>query len=85
MPYLSANKTFAKVREVLDVIRRNFDEEEHKNRDKRLKTFPSVEFLPTIYIATEVKKAAPAKKGEITYKKITLDHRLLRLGPLYIK
>ena len=59
-------------------------EDKYKNRDKKLKTFPDVEFLPITYTVKEVKKPAPAKKGEITYKKITLDHRLLRLGPLYI-
>ena len=89
VPYLGANKTFAKVREVLDVIERKFDEEEYKNRDKKLKTFPGVEFLPTIYPAKEVKKPAPAKNGEVTYKKITLDQaafkRKTRANAEYIK
>ena len=72
-PYLGAKKTFAKVREVLDVIEHEFDEEEYKKRDKKLKTFPGVEFLPTINTAKEFKKPAPAKKGKTAYKKITLD------------
>ena len=73
VPYLGAKKTFAKVREVLDVIQRKFDEEEYKNRDKKQKTFPGVEFLPTISTAKGVKKPTPAKKGKTAYKKITLD------------
>ena len=89
VPYLGANKTFAKVREVLDVIQRKFDEEGYKKRDKKLKTFPGVEFLPTIQTAKEVKKPAPAKKGEVTYKKITLDQpaftRKTRANAEYIK
>ena len=72
IPYLGTNKTFVQVRRVLEVIQREFNEPEFLNRDKKLKTFPGVEFLPNIRKATEVKKPA-TKKGEITYKKITLD------------
>lgn len=72
VPYLGPNKTFAQIREVLNVIERKFNEAEYRNRDKKLKTFPGVEFLPTVQKAKEVKKPA-AKKGEIGYKKITLD------------
>ena len=73
VPYLGANKTFAKVWEVLDIIQVKFDEEEFQGRSKKLKAFPGVEFLPMIYTVKEVKKPAPAKSGEGTYKKITLD------------
>ena len=72
VPYLGSNKTFAQVREVLQVIERKFNEAEYRNRAKKSKTFPGVEFLPTIYKAKRVKNPAP-KKGEIMYKKITLD------------
>lgn len=72
VPYLGPNKTFAQVREVLNVIEGKFNEAEYRNREKKLKTFPGVEFLPVVQKAKEVKKPA-AKKGEIAYKKITLD------------
>ena len=72
VPYLGPNKTFAQVREVLNVIEGKFNEAEYRNRDKKLKTFPGVEFLPVVQKAKKAKKPA-AKKGEITYKKITLD------------
>ena len=72
VPYLGSNKTFAQVREVLQVIERKFNEEEYRNRDKKLKTFPGVEFLPFVPKAKEAKKPA-VKKGENGYKKITLD------------
>ena len=88
MPYLGPNKSFAKVREVLDVIQRKFEEGEYEQRPKKMKTFPGVEFLPTIHKAKEAKKPA-AKKGEITYKKITLDqpafNRKTRANAQYIK
>ena len=73
VPYLGANKTFADVREVLDIIQHEFDGEEYKSRATKKKTFPGVEFLPTIHKAKKVKKPVSAKKGENTYKKITLD------------
>ncbi len=72
VPFLGPNKTFAQVRDVLNVIERKFNEEEYRNRDKRLKTFPGIEFLPAIHKAKEVKKR-PTKKGGTGYKKITLD------------
>lgn len=72
VPFLGPNKTFAQVREVLKVIADKFDETEYRNRDKKLKTFPGVEFLPVIQKPKEVKKPA-IKKGGIGYKKITLD------------
>ncbi|KAF6218391.1 hypothetical protein HO133_005738 [Letharia lupina] len=72
VPYLGSSKSFARVREVLNVIERKFNEAEYRNRDKKLKTFPGVEFLPAVQKTKEVKKPA-AKKGEIGYKKITLD------------
>ncbi len=72
VPYLGANKTFAEVRQVLQVIERKFAEAEYVNRDKKLKSFPGVEFLPVVQRAKEVKKPA-AKRGQVTYKKITLD------------
>lgn len=72
VPYLGSNKTFAHVREVLDVIEGKFNEDEYRNREKKPKTFPGVEFLPFVQKAKEVKKPA-VKKGEIGYKKITLD------------
>lgn len=70
--YLGAHKTFAQVREVLDLIERKFNEAEYRNREKKFKTFPGVEFLPAVHKAKEVKKPA-LKKGEVGYKKITLD------------
>ena len=73
VPYLGANKSFANIREVLDIIQREFDGEEYKSRAMKKKTFPGVEFLPAIHKAKKVRKPAPAKKGENTYKKITLD------------
>ena len=73
VPYLGENKTFANVRDVLNVIQREFDTEEYKSRDMKKKTFPGVEFLPNIHKAKKVKKPAPAKKGEKSYKKIALD------------
>ena len=88
VPYLGVNKTFTKVREVLDVIQRKFNEEEFNKRDKKSKLFPGVEFLPNIHKNKKPKKPA-AKKGEITYKKITLDqpafNRKTRLNAQYIK
>ena len=72
LPYLGTNKTFAQVREVLNVIDRKFNEAEYRNRDKKLKIFPGIEFLPTRQKAKEVKKPI-VKKGEVVYKKITLD------------
>ena len=89
VPCLGANKTFADVREVLTIILRKFDEEEYKRRDKKLKTFPGVEFLPAINTAKAVKKPAPTKKGETAYKKITLDQpafkRKTRANAEYVK
>ena len=74
LPYLGSNKTFGQVREVLDVIERKFNESEYRNREKKLKMFPGVEFLPVCEKFKEVKDKKPAgKKGEFTYKKITLD------------
>lgn len=72
VPYLGPNKTFAQVREVLNIIGRKFNEPAYLNRDKKLKLFPGVEFLPCVQKAKEVKKPA-VKKGEVGYKKITLD------------
>ena len=72
LPYLGVNKTFTHVREVLEVIDGKFNEAEYRKRDKKLKMFPGVEFLPVVQKAKEDQKPA-AKKGEITYKKITLD------------
>lgn len=72
VPHLGSNKTFAQVREVLEVIARKFNEPAYLNRDKKLKLFPGVEFLPCVRKAKEVKKPA-VKKGEVGYKKITLD------------
>lgn len=76
LPYLGSNKTFAHVREVLEVIDRKFNEEDFKRRDNKLKMFPGVEFLPVIGKAKEPKKGAPATpatKSQSAYKKITLD------------
>ena len=88
IPYLGMNKTFAQVRRVLEDIQREFNEPEYLNRDKKLKTFPGVEFLPNVRKATEAKKPA-TKKGEITYKKITLDQpafsRKTRANTEYLK
>lgn len=72
VPYLGVGKTYAQVREVLNVVERKFNEPEYRHRDKKLKTFPGVEFLPARQKAKEVKKPV-AKKGETVYKKITLD------------
>ena len=72
VPLLGRNKTFAQVREVLKVIADEFDGTEYRNRDKKLKLFPGVEFLPFIQKPKEVKKPAIKKSG-IGYKKITLD------------
>lgn len=88
VPFLGPNKTFAKVREVLAVIEREFDEAEYRRRDKKLKPFPGIEFLPTVQKVKVVKKPA-AKKGELTYKKITLDqpafNRKTRANAQYIR
>ena len=88
LPYLGVNKTFAHVRQVLDVIDGKFNEAEYRKRDKKLKMFPGVEFLPVVQKAKEDQKPA-AKKGEITYKKITLDqpafNRKNRANTEYIK
>ena len=70
---LGSNKTFAEVRQVLDLIERKFNETEYRNREKKFKTFPGVEFLPNVAKAKEAKKPAVPKKGENGYKKITLD------------
>lgn len=87
VPYLGSNKTFAQVRQVLNTIERKFHEAEYHNRDKKLKTFPGVEFLPNVQKVKEVKK--PAVKGEIVYKKITLDQpafsRKTRANTQFIK
>ena len=72
VPYLGHNKTFAQIRQVLQVIEHKFNEAEYRNREKKSKTFPGVEFLPTVHKAKVVKKPA-LKKGEVAYKKITLD------------
>ena len=72
VPYLGVSKTYAQVRQVLDLIERKFNEREYHDREKKLKTFPGVEFLPNVAKAKAVKKPAP-KKGEVGYKKITLD------------
>lgn len=77
VPYLGLNKTFAHIRQVLVVIEGKFNEAEYRNRDRKLKTFPGIEFLPTIQKAQEAKKPA-AKKGEVTYKKITVDQPAFR-------
>ena len=88
LPYLGVNKTFAHVRQVLEVIDGKFNEAEYRKRDKKLKMFPGVEFLPVVQKAKEDQKPA-AKKGEITYKKITLDqptfNRKNRANTEYIK
>ena len=78
LPYLGVNKTFAHVRQVLEVIDGKFNEPEYRKRDKKLKMFPGVEFLPVVQKAKEDQKPA-AKKGEITYKKITLDQPAFNL------
>ena len=87
VPYLGANKTFAQVRDVLNVIENKFDEAEYLNRDKKQKTFPGVEFLPSLQQVQEAKKPAPKK--ETGYKKITLDqpafNRKTRANNEYIK
>ena len=70
--HLGLNKTFAQVRRVLALIDSKFNEAEYLNRDKKMKTFPGVEFLPTFQKPKVVKKPK-AKKGEVAYKKITLD------------
>ena len=70
---LGKDKTFAEVRQVLDLIERKFNETEYRNRDKKYKTFPGVEFLPNVAQAKEAKKPAAPKRGEAGYKKITLD------------
>lgn len=70
---LGENKSFAEVRQVLDLIERKFNETEYINREKKFKTFPGVEFLPNMAKAKEAKKPAVLKKGEAGYKKITLD------------
>ena len=92
VPYLGANKTFADIWEVLDVIQCKFEEEDYKKRDKKSKTFPGVEFLPTIHKAKEPKKPAPVTKGETAttaYKKITVDQpafqRRTRANAKYVK
>ena len=72
VPHLGVNKTYTQVRQVLDLIERKFNEEDYRNREKKLKTFPGVEFLPNVAKAKAVKKPAP-KKGDAGYKKITLD------------
>ena len=72
VPYLGANKSFAQIRAVLNVIANKFDEAEYKNREVKHKTFPGVEFLPYLRQAKEAKKPTPKK--ETGYKKITLDH-----------
>ena len=72
VPCLGVNKTYAQVRQVLDLIERKFNEPEYCDREKKFKTFPGVEFLPNVTKAKQVKKPAP-KKGEVGYKKITLD------------
>ena len=88
LPYVGGNKTFAQVRQVLDVIDAKFNEAEYRKRDKKLKMFPGVEFLPAVPKPKEDQKPAP-KKGEITYKKITLDqpafNRKNRANTEYIK
>ena len=74
VPYLGSNKTFGQVRQVLDIIESKFNESDYRNREKKLKIFPGVEFLPGCQKAKEVKDKKPAgKRGEVTYKKITLD------------
>ena len=74
VPYLGSNKTFGQVRQVLDVIELKFNESEYRNREKKLKMFPGVEFLPVTHRAKEVKDKKPGgKNGQVTYKKITLD------------
>ena len=82
------NKTFAHVRQVLEVIDDKFNEAEYRKRDKKLKMFPGVEFLPVVQKAKEDQKPA-VKKGETTYKKITLDqpafNRKNRANTEYIK
>ena len=45
---------------------------EYRDREKKFKAFPDVEFLPNVAKAKVVKKPAP-KQGELGYKKITLD------------
>ena len=72
VPYCGPNKTFAQVHDVLNVIALKFNDAEFQNRPKNKKTFPGVEFLPAVRITKEVKKPM-AKKGQTTYKKITLD------------
>lgn len=78
IPYLGPNKTFAQIRQVLELIERKFKEAEYQTRDKKLKTFPGVEFLPIVQKAKEAKKPATKKKGEITYRKISLDQPAFR-------
>ena len=89
VPHLGTHKTFADVRKVLDVIQHEFDSQGYKKRDKKLKMFPGVEFLPTVSTAKEVKKPAPTKKSDTGYKKITLDQpafqRKTRANAEYVK
>ena len=83
----SPPKTFSQVREVLTVIENKFKEAEYLNRDKKQKTFPGVEFLPSVQQIEEAKKPAPKK--ETGYKKITLGqpafNRKTRANNEYIK
>lgn len=72
VPHLGHNKTFAQIRQVLQVIEHKFNEAEYRNREKKSKMFPGVEFLPIVHKAKVIKKPA-LKKGEVAYKKITLD------------
>ncbi|KAM0798986.1 hypothetical protein BDR22DRAFT_347971 [Usnea florida] len=88
VPYLGANKSFAQIRDVLNVIENKFEEAEYKNRDVKHKTFPGVEFLPYVQQVKEAKKPTPKK--ESGYKKITLGHqsvfnRKTRANTNYIK
>lgn len=88
VPYLGASKTSAEVREVLAVIEAEFNGAEFRNRDKRLKTFPGVEFLPIMHPPKVVRRPA-TKNGKIIYNKITLDqpvfNRKNRANLEYIK
>ena len=87
VPYLGANKSFAQVRAVLIIIKNKFEEAEYMNRSKKQKTFPGVEFLPSVQQVKETKKPTPKK--ETGYKKITLDqpafNRKTRANNDYIK
>jgi len=49
LPYVGHGKSYSEVRDLLEDIKDEFDTDEFKQRDKKMKVFPSVEFLPTLY------------------------------------